>query len=296
MPKFADDPLHSTAREKHSLFQPKSLLDTFLVRVAFGEQELAEQLFTNEYEGDVLKIQIALSYQGIFTDYSGRTFHCSAYEYAYWAKDTHMCRMLERYMNEATKATMLGRIDAIEGIFLEAGQPVGLKYQQNGAEHRSAHFDLSPLITALEQYVHRGNHSVAMQPACMRVGMAQLDVPAHIAQEYCHPTRSFVPLPSFNVDREDISKETLPRVLVTEHRLLSRDSLWFQLGQDESGFDFGFAFMRSKYSKPMRVQGALDAGEENDLAAIIRLDKVRSADLELSRTHLLPSDSPSMSM
>ncbi len=34
--------------------------------------------------------QTLLRAQGVFTDYSGRTFNCTAYEYAYWAKDTHM--------------------------------------------------------------------------------------------------------------------------------------------------------------------------------------------------------------
>lgn len=68
------------------------------------------------------------------TDYSGRTFNCSAYEYAYWAKDTHMCRMLERYMDEETKAQILARITI--------NDDTGLSYQQNGAVYQSSHFDL----------------------------------------------------------------------------------------------------------------------------------------------------------
>jgi hypothetical protein len=60
--------------------------------------------------------QTLLRTPGVFTDYSGRTFNCTAYEYAYWAKDTHMCRMLERHMDDETKAYMLARIDEIERI------------------------------------------------------------------------------------------------------------------------------------------------------------------------------------
>jgi hypothetical protein len=52
-----------------------------------------------------------------------------------------MCRMLERYMDEQTKSYTLVRIDAME--------ETGLAYEQNGAEHRSSHFDLTPLKNAL---------------------------------------------------------------------------------------------------------------------------------------------------
>jgi hypothetical protein len=37
--------------------------------------------------------------------------------------------MLEHYMNDATEATMLERIDEIERIVLKIGQPMGLSYQ-----------------------------------------------------------------------------------------------------------------------------------------------------------------------
>ena len=77
------------------------------------------------------------------TDYSGRTFKCTAYEYAYWAKDRHMCRMLEGSMDEKTKALMLKRCEEIE--------KKGLTYTQNGKEIKgSKHFDLTPLKTALK--------------------------------------------------------------------------------------------------------------------------------------------------
>src|SRR5690606_25060040 len=82
-----------------------------------------------------------------FTDYSGRIFTCTAYEYAYWAKDTHMCRMLEKYMDNTTKHDLLQRVQRIEELVGEGlfKAPRGLTYTQNGEEHHSAHFDLTPL-------------------------------------------------------------------------------------------------------------------------------------------------------
>ena len=88
---------------------------------AFGKQAEAQKLLT-----DLSNAQELLLTPATFTDYSGRTFHCTAYEYAYWAKDTHMRRMLEQHMDETTKAQMLERCEAIEKR--------GLKYRQNGKE------------------------------------------------------------------------------------------------------------------------------------------------------------------
>jgi len=76
-----------------------------------------------------------------FTDDAGRTFHCTAYEYAYWAKDTYAQRMLESHMNEKTKAFMLGKIDKIEHS--------GLTYQQHGVTYQNPHYDMSFVLKNL---------------------------------------------------------------------------------------------------------------------------------------------------
>jgi hypothetical protein len=284
----------------HSLFQPNRLLDTFLERVAFGEQERAERLFTQVYQGNVEKIQVALCCQRRFTDYSGRTFHCSAYEYAYWAKDTHMCRMLERYMNDATKTTMLERIDKMESIVLETGQPMGLSYQQNGAEHRSAHFNFAPLIRALQGYINCFEESAArftsnlepLKAAWIMVGKAQRDVPAHVAQEYCRRDRCFDPLPSFNVDQE-----ILPRVLAFYNWDTGRDDSWFPLGLAEVGLGFDFAIMRGHTARAARIVFAcFAAGVRLDLEVITLLNKIRTIDLTHSRDNLITPKPPCMSI
>ena len=243
--------------------------------------------------------QTLLRTPGIFTDYSGRTFNCTAYEYAYWAKDTHMCRMLESHMDIDTKAIVLERIDAIEAT--------GLSFQQNGEAHQSPHFDLTPLKTALQDYVNgfdawnATSNWAAMEAAWMVLGKAQRDVPTHIAEEYCRPDRSFFPVPSFNVDKEDIPKETLPRVLrCYNHNTRAYDS-WFPLRASHSGPGFDFALIRAlaprrplAHARWAPTWGGLAA---IDLAAITRLDEVRAVDLTHSREHLSPpASTPGMSM
>ena len=61
-------------------------LPEFLDCVARGQQTQAEGLLT-----ECPDKQLLLLTPSTFTDYSGRTYHCTAYEKAYWDKDTRMC-------------------------------------------------------------------------------------------------------------------------------------------------------------------------------------------------------------
>ena len=107
-------------------FKVRQLLDD----VAKGKQDEADAILNSSDDTQTL-----LRTPGKFTDYSGRTFNCTAYEYAYWAKDTHMCRMLERHMDIETKALLLEKVDALERS--------GLAYQQHGASYQNPHYDMS---------------------------------------------------------------------------------------------------------------------------------------------------------
>jgi hypothetical protein len=113
-------------------FKVRELLDD----VAKGKQDEAHTMLESSEDKQTL-----LRTPGKFTDYSGRTFHCTTYEYAYWAKDTHMQRMLEGHMNDETKAFMLEKIDAIEHS--------GLAYQQHGFPYQNAHYDMSFVLENL---------------------------------------------------------------------------------------------------------------------------------------------------
>lgn len=293
----------SVSRTMHSIFQPTNQLpNKFLQRVAYGEQDKAEALFTDVYQGDVEMIQQALRYQGRFTDYSGRTFNCTAYEYAYWAKDTHMCRMLEKHMDEETKAFMAARIDAIERIDAATGKPVGLVYRQEGQQHRSAHFDFTPIKEAYQRYIencdgwdesggneggYEGDHAREVAWGIMEeawidwVGQAQRNVPAHVAQEFCRP--------NLLLDPTDKSEEkTLLRGL--EYYNINYDCFedWFPLTASGSGLGFDLALVYTEGACVNQI--CVDKGEAKlDLAAIIHLDEVRTEELTLSRQNLNPA-------
>lgn len=251
------------------------ILSKFLHCVARGEQDKAEKLLkiNNEW---LLK-------PGIFTDYSGRTFNCTAYEYAYWAKDTHMQRMLEKYMDADISREMLRRIDEMERIDDVTGQPVGLTYYQNEQNYHSVHFDSQKLIQALKAYVdgyvgwYNTSNWDAMDAAWLEVGLAQRDVVVHIANEYCRLDRSFDPTPPFN-------ESTLPRILTFRNWTTGRDESWFTLTASHSGLGFDFGLVRRAAGCGRGVGSARTASM--DLAAVTRLDEVRTAELTQSRENL----------
>jgi hypothetical protein len=253
-----------------NLFKPDfetNLINKLLVCVATGEQNKVEKLFKKTSPELMLK-------KTTFTDYSGRTFNCTAYEYAYWAKDTHMCRMLEKYMDADTKYQILQCIDAIEEH--------GLKYIQHGNEYCTKHFDLTPLIDALKEYVagyknwDATNNYDAMRAAWMKVGRAQRDVPVHVINEYCRPDRSFDPMPKFNEDE-------LPRVVSFYNYNTLNTGAVFPLDLSNSS---GLA--RGARARVWGVDGDVDLSRlvDFDLAAISHLDEVRTADLTQSRENL----------
>jgi hypothetical protein len=271
---------------------------------------------------------------------------CAAYEYAYWAKDKHMCRMLESHMNDETKAFMLEKVKEMEHS--------GLAYQQHGQSYKNSHYDMSfvlknlspdeflqlqtivgqkgakiqdatkdnyqqiaftateyeglkkalkqhapnrfseklkfdfhSLITALDTYVTNYDKWDRLQQAeaWMKVGIAQRDVPAHVAHEYCRTDRSFDPLPSFN-------EKNLPRVLTFDDYTGTADKSWFPLSSSSSGLGFDFALIRgpgpgpSLRWPPPPPPTARRSGPVIDLAAIRHLDEVRTVDLTQSCENL----------
>lgn len=127
LPKEVVDACHALPA-----FKVRALLDN----VAKGKQDEANTILQSAEDKQAL-----LRTPGKFTDYSGRTFRCTAYEYAYWAKDTHMQRMLERHMDDDTKALMLGKVNEIEGS--------GLAYQQHGLSYKNVHYDMSFILKDL---------------------------------------------------------------------------------------------------------------------------------------------------
>ena len=261
----------------------------FLDYVARGQQKEA---------GDLLKtmnpFQLLLQ-SGTFTDYSGRTFDCTAYEYAYWAKDKHMLRLLERYItqDEDVKKELFERCTEIENN--------GLNYTQDGQNKNSEYFDFIPLKTALNAYADgldewiEDNNTTAINEAWMNVGKAQRDVPAHVADEYCRPDRSFAPTLNFDEDN-------LPRHTPYYNCITQTNEFWYpSMVSESAGLGVNLAVFRGGHDTATAALSVRGGGGKLialiDLTALNQLDKARTEDLKKSLEALKPSepnDQPSM--
>ena len=159
--------------------------------------------------------------KGTVTDLSGRTFeNITAFQYALWAMDWHMWKMLQKYISPEAAALQLQELE------------------EKGTAH-GKHFSLSPLIEALDTYVknfdgwYKASNWTAIETHwCRQVGGTQLLVPAHVAQEYCHPSRPFSPCPDFSADVQ------FPRSMKTD------EGEWFTAVYNGGTLGIKFGFLR----------------------------------------------------
>lgn len=266
----------------HHLMSVEERSSLFLECVAYGKQDLAERMVQQEPE--------LLQMEGTTTDYSGRTLKkCTAYEYAWWAKDTHMRRILEANMDCETKAHLLVRIDACVAN--------GLTYTEANHEITgSKQFDLSPLKIAYNAYITAYNAwentwennsspskgRAAVEAAWMKVGFAQRRLPVHYINEYFRKDRSFEPRPDFD-------EPNLPRELTFCNWSSEKTETLFPLVlTDTSGLGVDFALIRVAEATAGRWSRVLPPGlwAACDLAAVSHLDVVRTNDLMLSHKNL----------
>lgn len=220
----------------------------FLHCIGYGQQQKAEEL---------LKINNQwLLESGEFIDSSGRTFNCTAYEYAYRAKDTHMCRMLEKYMNDDIRADMLVRIN----------------------EHASDHFDFGPLKAALRCFIDegrswqslgspRGNQD-GMRAAWKRVGIEQARAPAYVLYE-CYAVQLLDLVPPFN-------ENELPQA-AHHHGMSQDDGTELKLGHH-------FAYVKAVRTSPMKSKYEEAPPSllcvSQDWKTIIKLDEEKTREIE----------------
>ncbi|MDR3491370.1 MAG: hypothetical protein P4M12_04905 [Gammaproteobacteria bacterium] len=296
-------------------FKAKVDAKQFLQHVAYGEQNEAEALLQKDPE----LAQALLQADNIpFTDYSGRTFTCTAYEYAYWAKDTHMQRMLEKYIliNEETRQLIFQRVQEIEKRVPSAGpsgflgrlfgastEPQGLHYttqdkQGRITEHHDTGFDLRPLICALRHYVDEYNRRPNKTEAdwevldkiwIEEVGRSQRDIPAHIAHEYCHPDRSLDDVNNNKTLLDAANPDNLKRQLRFYNYETGNYDVWFSPASFtlDSGLGFSFGIVPAPTGAGGARAWVAGAGRATiDAAALTAIDEVRSNERKQSLINL----------
>lgn len=159
------------------MFTFKPEVSKFLDHVGFGEQDEAESMLQ-------VAPQLA-TLAGDLTDCAGRKFkQITGFQYAIWALDYHMWTMIKKYLDiNAARSQM-------------AGLSTGSWVSTHGTQ-----VTWQPLITALETCA-RDYTKYSDKDFCQKIGGAQLLLPAHVISEYCHPTRSFAPIPKWTGEGE----------------------------------------------------------------------------------------------
>jgi serine/threonine protein kinase len=229
-------------------------LEQLLRSVAEGEQDKAEAL--------IQKDNNLLLQAGNMMDLSGREFkNITAFQYALWAIDWHMWKMIQKYLPEEQQRTQFEELET------------------KGTAH-GKHFNFRPLIEALQTYVENIEKvwkydRRARDHWCKAVGGMQVLVPAHVMNEYCRQDRSFDPCPAF-------TEEKLPRMSWSMTRYNGKmcgDS--FAFGRAEAGgpviLHYADMLKWSLHFPPI------------DLKALQSLSKVRTQQLELLASQLKSS-------
>lgn len=136
--------------------------------------------------------------RGLISDWSGRVFYCSPFEYALWALDVkYMCPMMLGCLPRNKTGEVLKR------QLLEQAQAVGengLCYKLDDQVYQEKYFSLELLKNVLKIYIEGfAIWSLSKQEEywCTVIGKVQLLLPAHIRQHYCDPEESFYDEPTF---------------------------------------------------------------------------------------------------
>ena len=232
----------------HGIFKPMLEINKLLLHVARGEQDQAEAMLSNNPD-------LALA-SGSVIDLSKRRFaNITAFQYALWAMDWHMWRMLLKYLPTPEAAAQARDL-----------KEVGTDY--------GPHFDLNELPKALNTFIEdydRWNDVERIHHWCKVVGGAQRLLPAHVVNEYCHPDRSFYPTPTFTD-----TDTPLPRTRAIY--VNKADDEWFSVLYSGGRIGDSFAVARGWRGMPYWVPCGLTAAR-SDHVALQSLSTVRTQQL-----------------
>lgn len=234
-------------------------VDRLLSLVAQGEQDLAEII--------IKRNRGLLFMKGVVTDFSLRKFeNITPFQYAFWALDWHMWRMILNYLPEDAAAQQCAELEA------------------EGTAH-GHHFSLQPLITALQTYLDQWenwNWTQRETHWCKVIGGEQRRLPVYMVNEYCHPTRPFDPCPDFKENK-------LPRSRRTD------EGEWFTAKYLGGVLGDSFAVVRAMYGKwsagswhqsGMLCALAMRGDSKTDLLALQSLSQTRTQQLEALKEQL----------
>lgn len=164
---------HKSAIAKHTV-KPKEV-EQLLIDVTMGQVTQVEKRLEDKPALTLFSARVIDNAHRKFID-------ISALQYALWAGDWHMWNVLLKFMPPDEAYTQWE------------------SWKKLGTEH-GHQFSFSDLISTLDVYLTNFDSWSCEQLGiqwCQAVGQAQANSVAHVAQQMCHPTRSFDPCPTFD--------------------------------------------------------------------------------------------------
>lgn len=265
------------SKESHKLYQEDLLFAKFMYLIAI-EGEDNQNKAENMLKRYPKLISRFISSQRDLTDAAGRHFTqpMSAYEYAFWAGDTRMCRMMEKYMTEEIKANVLKQCKNIEAR--------GVGFTLNGElTENSKHFDFQPIIEAYRAYIaaamplvnnwHDEEAWASMDKFWLKIGKELAKVPIHVAQEYCS-TQSFAPLEEYIKTLKNLD---IKRTVVFYNCLSDKNEFWFHSRRINPNLGISFSIHKWSFLSGMVCRAGLLAcmAGQADLRAVSALCQER---------------------
>lgn len=266
------DAASKSARDTPSLFQDRTtarterIVSKLLEHVAKGNQAKVEELLKKYPE--------YLLMRGNVTDLTGREFiGISAFEYALWAMDSHMYKMMERCIPEGEASIELRA--ELRAQYTRITRD-GVDYTLNGVRVHECHFDYEELKTAYQTYIANYNTWTDAQRDthwCTQIGGAQSRLPMHVVNEFCRPDRAFYPLTATSFKEDE-----LPRVSKFYNYVANAEQDWVPRDgafPNKVGSEFGIL----RGSRLRFAAGGRPRDATADCAAVTALCEVRTADL-----------------
>ena len=239
-------------------------LAQFLHHVGYGEQDEAEQLLQRNPNLAALKgtltdcgLDPKTGQNRVFIDITG-------FQYAVLALDYHMWNMIKKYLDKINLNLARAQIQELEQIATLTDNGWIIKESASSWPNIS----LLSLIQALDTYIK--NYDAWSGEQCsahwrQQVGGAQLILPAHVINEYSHPSRPLYPCPKWNTDDDTV----LPRTGVGDWRTGGNGN---QLGNN-------FAWVRGEWRCRLEWDG-----HGNIYTDYAKQDRAAMAELLKSRT------------
>ena len=193
----------------------KKDIQVFLDLIVSGQQIKVEEMLKKNKD--------LILASGTVTDNAKRIFNnITGFQYAIWALDVHMWTMLLNYLTPEAAFDQVKEYKLCSWI-----------------DEYGLHSNWQNLLNAQKLYIDNFNNwENTKRNKCLieQIGGAQLLLPMHVINEYCHPTRAFDPCPDFT----KLEKNSAWRKCNVD------DGEWFTAKFNDGPLGIGFSAARGK--------------------------------------------------